>query len=45
LGPFVSVELAAYVEKTMTMRWQWGPPVSPIKIKNKEGKKYFYDTN
>jgi hypothetical protein len=26
--------LAAYMEKRM--RWQWGPPVSPFKIKNKE---------
>jgi hypothetical protein len=25
-----------------TMRWQWGPPLSPLKIKNKEEKIYFY---
>jgi hypothetical protein len=31
--------LAAYVEKTM--RWQKGPPVNPLKIKNK---KIFYGT-
>jgi hypothetical protein len=28
--------LAAHVEKRM--RWQWGPPISPLKNKNKEEK-------
>jgi hypothetical protein len=26
--------LAAHVEKMI--RWQWGPSISPLKIKNKE---------
>jgi hypothetical protein len=29
----------AHVEKGM--RWQWSPLVSPLKIKNKEGKNIF----
>jgi hypothetical protein len=24
-----------------TMRWQWDLPISPLKIKNKEGKNIF----
>jgi hypothetical protein len=31
--------LAAYVEKTM--KWQWGPSVSLLKIKIKEEKNIF----
>jgi hypothetical protein len=39
LGPFVSIELAAHVEKRM--RWQWGPPVSQLKNKNKKENNIF----
>jgi hypothetical protein len=39
-GPFVSDELAAHVEKTM--RWQWGPSIGPLKIKNKEEKIFLW---
>jgi hypothetical protein len=31
--------VAAHVEKRM--RWQWGPLVSPLKIKNKEEENIF----
>jgi hypothetical protein len=39
LGPFVSIELVAHVEKRM--RWQYDPPVIPLKIKRKKKKLFF----